>query len=88
MAVCERHPSEVADTTCRHCRGPFCSRCLVFPFGPGKPALCVACALAAGGVRSSAARAPRPKAPRSRWRRHQPEPVAPPQDDTFVPLQF
>ena len=39
---------------CRHCGDWFCSECLVYSFGPKKPPFCVACALAAAGVRSNA----------------------------------
>ena len=41
---------------CRHCGGWYCNECLVFSFGPNKPPYCIACALAAAGVRSNAAR--------------------------------
>ena len=53
--VCVRHPFELSDNFCSHCGLEFCRDCIVYPKGPKKPALCVACALAASGVRSTAA---------------------------------
>lgn len=43
---------------CRHCSAWYCNECLVFSFGPNKPPFCIACALAASGVRSNATRGP------------------------------
>jgi hypothetical protein len=37
---------------CRTCGRAYCSRCLVFAFGPNKPPYCVSCALTASGVRN------------------------------------
>lgn len=51
---CFRHGFEVAESRCRQCGLEFCSECLVYSFGPGKPPFCVPCALAASGVRSNA----------------------------------
>jgi hypothetical protein len=56
--VCVRHPFEHSDNLCGHCGLEFCRDCLVFPNGPRKHALCVPCALAASGVRSTAGNAP------------------------------
>lgn len=56
--VCVRHPFQHSDNLCKHCGLEFCRDCLVYPKGPKKPALCVSCALAASGVRSSAANRP------------------------------
>jgi hypothetical protein len=56
MAGCDRHPFDQAAGQCRACRTEFCATCLVYPFGHRKPPLCVACALAAGGVRRSSGR--------------------------------
>jgi hypothetical protein len=53
---CYRHGFELAESTCRNCGLSFCSECLVYAFGAGKPPYCIACALAAAGVRSNAAR--------------------------------
>ena len=53
---CEKHPFERMERHCRNCGGEFCADCLVYSYGPKKPPYCVNCALAAAGVRSSAAR--------------------------------
>jgi hypothetical protein len=58
MAHCMRHYEEPMEAACRTCNRPFCSRCLVFAFGPNKPPYCVSCALAASGVRNNAKTAP------------------------------
>lgn len=52
MSSCVRHYEEPVADTCRTCRNDFCSRCLVYAFGPKKPPYCVGCALTASGVRS------------------------------------
>jgi hypothetical protein len=56
MANCEKHPFDPATGMCKTCRLEFCGPCLVFPFGPKKPALCIDCALMASGVRRHSAR--------------------------------
>ena len=56
--VCVRHPFELSDNFCSHCGLEFCRDCIVYPKGPKKPALCVSCALAASGVRTTAATHP------------------------------
>lgn len=56
--VCIRHPFELSQNFCSHCGQEFCRDCLVYPKGPKKPALCVTCAIAVGGVRSTAAKHP------------------------------
>lgn len=53
---CYVHNFELADIRCRNCGYEFCSECLVYAFGANKPPYCVSCALAAAGVRSTAAR--------------------------------
>ncbi len=53
MSHCLRHYEEPPAGTCRSCKQPFCTRCLVWAFGPKKPPFCVACALSASGVRPS-----------------------------------
>ena len=58
MAHCLRHYEEPIAALCRNCNQPFCTRCLVFAFGPKKPPYCVGCALTASGVR--AGRGPTP----------------------------
>lgn len=52
---CYRHGFELAEARCRNCGLSYCSECLVYSFGPNKPPYCISCALAAAGVRSSAA---------------------------------
>lgn len=52
LVRCPRHVFEVAEDICSECGGAFCSACLVYPFGPQRPALCVSCALALSGVRA------------------------------------
>jgi hypothetical protein len=53
---CEKHPFERMERNCRTCGGEFCADCLVYAYGAKKPPYCVSCALAAAGVRSTAAR--------------------------------
>jgi hypothetical protein len=52
--ICNRHSFEYAENVCSRCGIAFCHDCLVYPRGPKKPPLCVPCAIAAAGVRSSA----------------------------------
>ncbi len=52
---CYRHGFELAEARCRNCGLSYCSECLVYSFGANKPPYCISCALAAAGVRSSAA---------------------------------
>lgn len=52
MNHCMRHYEETVAGHCRSCGQAFCSRCLVYAFGPNKPPYCVGCALYASGVRS------------------------------------
>ena len=44
----------IPENVCSKCGIAFCHDCLVYPRGPKKPPLCVPCAIAAAGVRSSA----------------------------------
>lgn len=55
---CIKHQFEPAADLCRTCGNAFCTECLVYSFGAHEPPFCVACALAAAGVRSNAARQP------------------------------
>ena len=52
MTHCIRHYEEPVVAYCRTCSRPYCSRCLVYSFGPEKPPFCVGCALTASGVRN------------------------------------
>lgn len=54
MDRCSKHMDEEAAGACRDCAESFCHRCLVYPQGPSRPALCVGCALAIAGARSKA----------------------------------
>jgi hypothetical protein len=54
MTHCMRHFEDPEVARCRSCDRPFCSRCLVWSFGPNKPPFCVGCALNASGVRNPA----------------------------------
>jgi hypothetical protein len=53
---CFVHHFELSEARCRNCGSEFCNECLVYAFGAAKPPYCVACALAAAGVRAAAAR--------------------------------
>lgn len=55
---CILHPFEPADRICHQCGNWHCDGCLVLPWGPRKPALCVTCAIGRAGVRASARQAP------------------------------
>ena len=61
MEQCAKHLFEQAVDQCRACHHEFCPECLVWSHGPKKPPMCVPCALAAAGVRSTAARPVKPK---------------------------
>jgi hypothetical protein len=82
--MCDIHAFEMADDRCGDCGRPFCSECVVYAFGPKKPPLCRACAIARSGVRKHAARAPiaskrairKEAKQRRRAARRQPERVA------------
>ncbi len=52
MTHCMRHYEEPVVAHCRTCTKPYCSRCLVYSFGPDKPPFCIGCALNASGVRN------------------------------------
>lgn len=40
----------VSEDVCRRCGHEFCSECVLYPFGVSKGAMCISCALEAGGV--------------------------------------
>jgi len=67
IGSCVRHGMVRAEALCGDCAHSFCEECLVRPFGPSKPPLCIGCALRLGGVRSSAA-PQRREAERVSWR--------------------
>ena len=72
LGMCERHDLDTAVDLCRRCRDGFCETCLVYPFGPAEPALCLDCALAVGGVRRRRVRRSKQartiEARRAQWR--------------------
>ena len=47
---CVKHPITMGEYICGDCGHQFCPECVVFPFGLRKPPLCLACALAKGGI--------------------------------------
>lgn len=53
---CDQHLFEAAEDICSQCGREWCHECLVYPFGPKKPPLCHACAIAKAGIRKHAAR--------------------------------
>src|SRR6478672_6427669 len=66
MNGCPKHNSATASGSCGDCGESFCQECLVYPFGPSRPAMCIGCALAFAGVRQSAAR-PRVQKEKVSW---------------------
>jgi hypothetical protein len=58
---CQKHIFEDATGKCRSCRAYFCDDCLVYAHGQHAAPFCIPCALAAAGVRSTAARSARPR---------------------------
>jgi hypothetical protein len=69
-ARCEIDPLDTAVEVCDHCGGRFCGDHLVWPGGRNRPPLCKPCAVAASGVRTTAARGRR-RPPRQIKRRRQ-----------------
>jgi hypothetical protein len=57
-ARCAKHHFEAAEAQCPNCGHGYCAECLVYPFGPHRPPLCVPCALVRGGVRRAGGPAP------------------------------
>jgi hypothetical protein len=39
-----------SEEVCRRCGHEFCSECVLYPFGISKGAMCISCALEAGGI--------------------------------------
>ena len=60
-AQCSKHQFDPASDFCAQCAGPFCARCLVYPFGERRPPMCIPCALVASGVRHG-------KRPKATWK--------------------
>ncbi len=59
MNQCAKHASAGVAGKCGQCAHAFCEDCLVFPFGPAKPPMCLGCAMSFAGVRHRNALAPR-----------------------------
>ncbi len=57
VPCCAIHPFERTDRMCGRCGYSYCDDCLIVP-SPRKPPLCKACAMAAAGIRSTAAITP------------------------------
>ena len=87
MSSCVKHSGIVASSSCGECGHAFCEDCLVEPFGPKKPPMCIACALAFAGVNQRAQR-PRKKQKAS-WgrRRKRKTPPNSPVDTPVVALE-
>ncbi|CAN5736786.1 hypothetical protein BH24ACT3_BH24ACT3_14230 [soil metagenome] len=68
MDNCVKHAFDIADGNCQRCGYAFCDTCLVYSFGTRQPPFCIACAVAAGGVRLSAANRPLLSAKEARLR--------------------
>jgi hypothetical protein len=86
---CDKHLFEASEDRCGKCGYEFCGECLVYAFGPKKPPLCIACAVAAAGLRSTAGNRPvadprelrsLKKERRSAFRRARREPVETPEE--------
>ena len=78
MSGCAKHVSNIASAMCGECGSPFCDECLVHPFGPNKPPMCIQCALAFAGVHHRGA--PQRKRQKLSWserRRRKQKPEAP-----------
>ena len=56
--TCVLHGFDLAERVCHDCGHWYCDTCLVTPWGPRKPALCMSCALARSGVRRRSGTAP------------------------------
>ena len=73
-----RHPMSIAEQVCRRCGHDFCTDCVVYPFGVAKGAMCIACALEAGGVSRQNTGRPRLSRRQVRERLAHEQPAAPP----------
>jgi hypothetical protein len=67
--TCSKHPYEPSDNLCRSCGREYCGDCLVYPNGTHKLPLCLACAVAEAGLRSTAR--PQRKLPKREIRRRE-----------------
>jgi hypothetical protein len=79
MYGCTKHNGIISTGSCGQCGLEYCDDCLVFPFGPSRPAMCVGCALVFAGVRHKGAkvRAPKQKVSWSERRRRRNRPTVP-----------
>jgi len=53
MSNCVKHVMQQATATCCECDYEYCEECLVHPFGPNRPGMCVSCAMSFAGVSST-----------------------------------
>jgi hypothetical protein len=79
MYGCTKHNGITSSGSCGQCGLEYCEDCLVFPFGPSRPAMCVGCALSFAGVRHKGAknRVAKPKVSWSERRRRRNRPTVP-----------
>jgi hypothetical protein len=54
-AFCENHNFELAEDLCGTCGRAYCPECILYAYGPKKPPICKACAIAKAGIRKHAA---------------------------------
>ena len=66
MAMCTKHPFDIAAGVCRTCGDEFCAADLVYSYGPNKPPYCIPCALVASGVTKKGPAAAKASTGRSR----------------------
>ncbi len=57
---CSKHGWASATEDCGQCGHAACAECLVRPFGPNKPPMCITCALGFAGVRKRGTQRPAP----------------------------
>jgi hypothetical protein len=55
---CIIHPFELSEQVCHNCGNWFCEGCLVTPWGSGKRALCIPCAVGHSGLRRASGNTP------------------------------
>ena len=79
MYGCTKHNGVISSGSCGQCGLDYCDDCLVFPFGPSRPAMCVGCALVFAGVRRTGpkVKAPKQKVSWSERRRRRNRPTVP-----------
>lgn len=86
MAFCTKHATLAADDDCGHCGHAYCVECLVRPFGPARPPLCIRCALSFGGVSTMRVARRRPSRRQRAGRRPATAPVPRTPEPSFTPI--